>query len=62
MREIREKGRFRIQYRLILNGRPRPVTLRIAPIREHGEEKLVAGVRLWRDGRWSDQALRKTSS
>lgn len=62
MREIREKGRFRIQYRLILNGQPRPVTLRIAPIRERGEEKLVAGVRLWRDGRWNGQSFRKTSS
>ena len=48
LREIRENGVFKLQYRLMINGEPRPVSLRIAPFREGDEEKLVAGVRAWK--------------
>ncbi len=48
MREIETNGVFRMQYRLLIHGEARPVSLRMAPIRENGEEKLVAGVRAWR--------------
>ena len=48
LREIRENGVFKLQYRLLIHGEPRPVSLRIARFREGGVEKLVAGVRAWR--------------
>ena len=48
MREIRENGVFKLQYRLLIHGEPRPVSLRIARFQEGGAEKLVAGVRAWR--------------
>ena len=47
MREIREQGSFKIQYRLMIGGAPRPVTLKAALFREGEEEKLVVGVRAW---------------
>ena len=43
-----ENGSFKLQYRLMINGEPRPVSLRIARFREGEAEKLVAGVRAWR--------------
>lgn len=46
--DIRNKGAFKLQYRLVINGKARPVSLRIAPFREGDEEKLFAGVRAWR--------------
>lgn len=51
MREIREKGGFSMQYRLIINGEPKPVSLRIARVEESSGEKLVAGVRPWQTRR-----------
>ena len=48
MDEIRKNGAFKLQYRLMINGEAKPVTLRIAPFQEGNEEKLVAGVRAWR--------------
>ncbi len=48
MRTIRASGSFKTQYRLMINGEPRPVTLKAAMFREGGEEKLVVGVRAWR--------------
>ncbi|MBR2699578.1 MAG: GGDEF and EAL domain-containing protein [Clostridia bacterium] len=48
LREIRENGMFKMQYRLVINGEPRRVSLRIASVREGSSEKLVAGVRAWR--------------
>ncbi len=45
LREIREKGSFSIQYRLLLDGKPVPVTLRAALFRDGTEEKMVVGVR-----------------
>ena len=45
MREIRENGSFRTEYRLMFGGRPRPVILKAALFKEGEEEKLVVGVR-----------------
>ena len=51
MEEIRKNGVFKLQYRLLLGGKAKKVTLKIAPFTTGGEEKLFAGVRAWRD-RW----------
>ena len=48
LREIGETGVFKLQYRLVIHGQPRPVSLKIARFQEDGETKLVAGVRAWR--------------
>ena len=48
LEETRKGNVFKMQYRLVIGGQPRPVSLRIAPFKEKGEEKLVAGVRAWR--------------
>ena len=48
LREINENRIFKLQYRLLINGQPTPVSLRIARYREGSEEKLVAGVRAWK--------------
>ena len=47
MREIQENGAFNMQYRLLINGEQRPVSLRIAKVEESDGERLVAGVRAW---------------
>ena len=49
LRVIRERGNFSIDYRLIIRGKPRPVTLKAALLKEGGVEKLVVGVRAWKD-------------
>jgi hypothetical protein len=49
MRSIRTNGVFKIDYHLIIKGEPKPVTLKAALFIEGGEEKLVVGVRAWRD-------------
>ena len=49
MAEIRKNGVFKLQYRLLLGGKAKKVTLKIAPFTTGGEEKLFAGVRAWRD-------------
>ena len=49
MAKIRGGQIYRLHYRLMINGEPKPVSLRIAMFRENGDEKLVAGVRLWRE-------------
>jgi hypothetical protein len=51
MREIQETGAFGMQYRLVINGEPKPVSLRIAKVEESSGEKLVAGVRAWQERR-----------
>ena len=53
MSDIREKGSFKAHYRLMINGSPHPVTLMIAPFRDRDGEKLVAGVRAWKERRSS---------
>ena len=51
MKEIRENRVFKLQYRLMINGTPKQVSLRMAAYREGKKEKLVAGVRAWRTRR-----------
>ena len=48
LKGIQENGLFKMNYKLMIHGEERPVTLKIAPIREGMEEKLVMGVRAWR--------------
>lgn len=45
MRKISENGRFIIQYRLMINGEPVPVTLKAGLFKDGEEEKMVVGVR-----------------
>ena len=45
MREIRRNGCFRIQYRLMINGEPRPTALKAALFRDRSGEKMVVGIR-----------------
>ena len=48
MREIQQAGAFTLQYRLVIKGEPKSVSLRISPFKDGSEEKLVAGIRAWR--------------
>ncbi len=48
LQEIREKGEFRLHYRLVLQGEPRYATLKIVPFSEGNEVRLLAGVRTWK--------------
>ena len=48
MREIEEHGTFQLQYRLMLGGVPKPVSLKVALVKESTGDKLIAGVRAWR--------------
>ena len=45
IREIREKGRFRIHYHLMIDNEPRPVLLKAAFFKDGEEEKMVVGIR-----------------
>ena len=45
--EIRDKGFFKLNYRLILQGKPRYVGLKIASFHEGGSEHLLVGLRAW---------------
>ncbi|MGX8705107.1 MAG: EAL domain-containing protein, partial [bacterium] len=49
LREIRENGMFHMEYRIIINDVPEPISLRIAPIHESDGDKLVVGLRLLRE-------------
>ena len=49
LNEIKLHGRFSIDYRLIIRGVPRPVTLKAALFKDGDDDKLVVGVRAWRD-------------
>ncbi|MBR5110335.1 MAG: EAL domain-containing protein [Clostridia bacterium] len=46
MRGVRERGVFQIQYRLMINGEPKPIVLKAAMVRESGGEKLIVGVNI----------------
>ena len=46
MRGIREKGMFQIQYRLVINGVPKPILLKAAMVREPDGDKIVVGVNI----------------
>ena len=49
MREIQLHGKFSINYRLIIKGEPVPVTLKASLFKDGDEDKLVVGVRAWKD-------------
>ena len=49
LRTIREEGSFHIRYRLMINGKPRAVILKAALFREGEEEKMVVGIRAWKE-------------
>ncbi|MBO7703006.1 MAG: GGDEF domain-containing protein [Solobacterium sp.] len=51
LREVAETGMYQLQYHLVINGLPQAVILKIVSVRENDGEKLIAGVRKWRDRR-----------
>ncbi len=48
LNQIRETGRFKIHYRLVIHGQPVRVSLKIAPFQDGTETRLLAGVRKWK--------------
>ena len=48
LKGIQEDGMFKMNYKLMIQGEERPVTLKIAPIKDDTGEKLVMGVRAWK--------------
>ena len=46
LRAVREKGLFQIQYRLVINGEPKPILLKAAMVRENEAQKLIVGVNI----------------
>jgi EAL domain-containing protein (putative c-di-GMP-specific phosphodiesterase class I) len=48
LKEIREKGIYQLHYRLMMDGKPIHVSLRMAAVKESNGDKLVAGVRAWK--------------
>ena len=51
MYEVRKNGMFTMHYRLMIDGKPKKVSLKVALVRESDGEKLIAGVRAWRERR-----------
>jgi len=51
MYEVRKNGMFTMHYRLMMDGQPKKVSLKVALVRESDGEKLIAGVRAWRERR-----------
>lgn len=49
LRELQENRPFQLHYRLVINGVPRPVSLKIVSVREKDGEKWIAGVRVWKE-------------
>jgi len=49
LREVEENGSFQMRYRLIMEGEPQSVVLKIALVHESGGDRLIAGVRAWSD-------------
>ena len=47
--QVRENVLFKIHYNLMVNGERKPVSLRIAMVKSGDEERLVAGVRAWKE-------------
>ncbi|MBR6916756.1 MAG: EAL domain-containing protein, partial [Clostridia bacterium] len=45
LRDVEENKRFKLSYRLVMDGEPRMVSLRIGRVNESDGEKLIAGVR-----------------
>ena len=49
MYEVRKNGMFTMHYRLMIDGQPKKVSLKIALVKETDGERLIAGVRAWRE-------------
>ena len=49
MKQLEEKGSFNMSYRLVINGEPKSVSLKIALFKDNEGQKLIAGVRAWRE-------------
>lgn len=45
LQRIKETGAFELEYRIVLNGKPVPVKLRVVMMDENGEKRLIAGLR-----------------
>ena len=56
LRQVREKGAFHMEHRLMMGGAPVPVSLRIAMVKEHDGEKLIAGVRIRDEARSAERS------
>lgn len=44
MRDIAENGMFQLHHRIMVDGEPKPIVLRVAKVEEESGMKLVAGV------------------
>ncbi len=51
LKGIQENSVFKMNYKLLIKGEERPVTLKIAPIKDGTGEKLVMSVRAWKLGK-----------
>lgn len=49
--EIKENNVFKLQYRIVLQGKPRQVSLKIVPFPDELESLLTVGVRAWKKRR-----------
>jgi hypothetical protein len=49
IKEIQDHGSFMIRYRLMIKGEPNPVVLKAAPFNDGEKDKLVVGVREWKE-------------
>ena len=49
LQSIRENGRFSINYRLMIRGEPKQVTLKAVLLKNGNEDKLLIGVRAWKE-------------
>lgn len=51
LQAIAQTGQYTLHYRLMLRGVPKKVSLKIVSIKEKDQEKLIAGIRAWRERR-----------
>ncbi len=51
LQQVKEKGLFLLNYRLIISGQPQSVVLKIVSVTEKDGERLIAGVRMWKDSK-----------
>ncbi len=61
-RDIAQQGYFSINYRIMMNGKPVKVVMRIAPFTENNSVKMLVGVRMWRERRAADISVNETQS
>lgn len=49
LKDISEKGSFMLNYRILSGGAVKPILLKIVLVTENGIDKLIVGVRLWKE-------------